>query len=220
MATSRNLLSGIAVSLCLVGLPRGAAAQQASASQNAGGPMTIERVENGFVIAPDFKYTEIDKSSAKLAGVSGGWVYDDTLLFGAAGYWQTNQSSGPRMSYGGAVVKWLVQNSDPVGFSLGALVGGGEARLPTTVTFSSFDHDPHPVGMPPILTTQTATINVHERFFVFEPEADVSLRLARQLRLSVGAGYRVIGGVFRDNSRLQGASGTVSLQFFTASGRK
>lgn len=219
MATSRNLVGGIAVSLSLIGLPHRAAAQQASTSQ-AGGPMTVERVENGFVIAPDFKYTQFDKSSATLAGVSGGWVYDHTLLFGAAGYWQTNHTSGPKMSYGGAVVKWLVQNTEPVGFSLGALVGGGEARLPTTVTFTSFDHDGRPGTMPPMVTTQTGTINLHEQVFVFEPEADVSLKLARQVRLSVGVGYRVIGGGFHDNSRLQGPSGTVSLQFFTAPGKK
>jgi hypothetical protein len=222
MATSRNVTRwSITIIACLIGLPHAAAAQQAAASQSGGGPMTIERVENGFVLAPDFKYTEIDKSAARLAGASGGWVYDNTLLLGAAGYWQTNQSNGPRMSYGGAVVKWLVQNTEPVGFSLGALVGGGEARLPTTVTFASFDHDGRgPDNRPNVVTTQTGTVLVRERFMVFEPEAGVSLRLGRQVRLAAGVGYRVVGGAFHDaNSRLQGATGTVSLQFFTSPGR-
>jgi hypothetical protein len=219
MATSRNVARWIAVSLCLVGLPHSAAAQQAASSQSGAGPMKVERVENGFVLAPDFKYTEIDHSSAKLAGVYGGWVYDHTLLFGAAGYWQTNQTAGSRMSYGGALVKWLVQNTEPVGFSLGALVGGGEARLPTTVGFASFDGDGHGAdNMPHVVMTQSGTFLLHDRFFVFEPEADVNLKLARQVRLAVGVGYRVIGGAFNANSRLQGASGTVSLQFFTAPG--
>src|ERR1035437_9584846 len=132
MATLQTIRRLIAVSLCLVGLPLSAAAQQAASSQSGAGSITVERVENGFVLAPDFKYTEIDHSSAKLAGVYGGWVYDHTLLLGAAGYWQTNQTAGSRMSYGGALVKWLVQDTEPVGFSLGALVGGGQTRLPTT----------------------------------------------------------------------------------------
>jgi hypothetical protein len=220
MATSRNVARGIAVCLCLVGLPRAAAAQQAASSQSGSGPMRVERVENGFVLAPDFKYTEVDKSSARLAGVSGGWVYDHTLLFGAAGYWQTNQTDAPRLSYGGAVVKWLVQNTEPVGFSLGALVGGGEAWLPTTASFASFNQDGHgPDNMPHVMMTRSGTLLLREQFFVFEPEADVSLKLARQVRLAVGVGYRVVGGAFSSNSRLQGASGTVSLQFFTAPGK-
>ena len=220
MATLQTIRRLIAVSLCLVGLPLSAAAQQAASSQSGAGPMTVERVENGFVLAPDFKYTEIDHSSAKLAGVYGGWVYDHTLLLGAAGYWQTNQTAGSRMSYGGALVKWLVQNTEPVGFSLGALVGAGEARLPTTVGFASFDDDGHGTdNMPQVMTTQSGTLLLREQFFVFEPEADVNLKLARQVRLAVGVGYRVIGGAFNANSRLQGASGSVSLQFFTAPGK-
>ena len=218
MATLQTIRRLFAVSLCLVGLPLSAAAQQAASSQSGAGSITVERVENGFVLAPDFKYTEIDHSSAKLAGVYGGWVYDHTLLLGAAGYWQTNQTAGSRMSYGGALVKWLVQDTEPVGFSLGALVGGGETRLPTTVSFVSFDHDAHN-NMPPVMTTQSGTLLVREQFFVFEPEADVSVKLARQVRLAVGVGYRVIGGAFNANSRLQGASGSVSLQFFAAPGK-
>ena len=218
MATLQTVRRLIGVSLCLVGLPLSAAAQQAASSQSGAGSITVERVENGFVLAPDFKYTEIDHSSAKLAGVYGGWVYDHTLLLGAAGYWQTNQIAGSRMSYGGALVKWLVQDTEPVGFSLGALVGGGETRLPTTVSFVSFDHDAHD-NMPPVMTTQSGTLLVREQFFVFEPEADVSVKLARQVRLAVGVGYRVIGRAFNANSRLQGASGSVSLQFFTAPGK-
>jgi hypothetical protein len=218
MATLQTIRRLIAVSLCLVGLPLSAAAQQAASSQSGAGSITVEHIENGFVLAPDFKYTEIDHSSAKLAGVYGGWVYDHTLLLGAAGYWQTNQTAGSRMSYGGALVKWLVQDTEPVGFSLGALVGGGETRLPTTVSFVSFDHDVHD-NMPPVMTTQSGTLLVREQFFVFEPEADVSVKLAPQVRLAVGVGYRVIGGAFNANSRLQGASGSVSFQFFTAPGK-
>jgi hypothetical protein len=204
--TSSHAARRIALCLCLVGLPHAAAAQQ--------GAMTIEPVQNGFVIAPDFKYTKIDNSSERLAGVYGGWVYDHTLVFGAAGYWQTNERTGPRFSYGGALVKWLVQDTEPLGFSLNALLGGGEARLPTTVAFTSFDERPD--HAPPHLVTTQGTVFLRDQFFVFEPGADVNLRLASHARLAVGVGYRVIGGAFSADRRLRGASGSVSLQFFTA----
>jgi hypothetical protein len=205
--TSSHAPRWIALCLCLVGLPHAAAAQQAS--------MTIEPVDNGFVVAPDFKYTKIDGSSASLAGVYGGWVYDHTLVFGAAGYWQTNgDRNRAQVSYGGALVKWLVQDTEPVGFSLSALIGGGDARLPTNVTFTSFDSRN---TVPPHLVTTQGQVLLRDQFFVFEPGADVNVRLAPHARLAVGVGYRVIGRAFNDaESRLRGASGTVSVQFFTA----
>jgi len=199
----------ITLSLCLMGLPHAAAAQQASAG------MTIEPIDNGFVISPEYKFTKVDHADASMAGVSGGWVFDHTLVLGAAGYWQTDADRGPRMSYGGAVVKWLVQDREPLGLSIGALIGGGEARLPTSVTFQSLDFN-HPAGTPPTVVSTPGIINLYDRFFVFEPTADVSVRVASHARLAVGAGYRAIGHAYGEDSRLRGASGTVSLQFFTS----
>jgi hypothetical protein len=199
----------ITLSLCLAGLPHTAAAQQTPAG------MTIEPIDNGFVISPEFKFTKVDHADASMAGLSGGWVYDHTLVFGAAGYWQTNDDHGPQLSYGGAVVKWLVQDREPLGFSIGALIGGGEARLPTAVTFQSLDFN-HPNGTAPTVVSRPGIVNLYDRFFVFEPTADVSVRVASHARLAIGAGYRAIGHAYGEEGRLRGASGTVSLQFFTS----
>lgn len=186
--------------------------------------MTLERIENGFIIAPDFKYTKVDQASAKLAGVYGGWVYDHMLLIGGAGYWLTNENRAFQMAYGGAVVKWLVQSKEPVGFSLGALIGGGRATLPTTFAgFGPIDNDRDGNNMdsrPTYIVVSSGTFAVRRDFMVFEPEADVNLKLARQVRLAVGVGYRVVGGAFDMNRQLRGVSGSVSLQFFTAAGMR
>jgi len=46
-----------AVALGLVLLPLGAAAQTLSPVQGSGGPMVVERVKSGVLIAPDFRIT-------------------------------------------------------------------------------------------------------------------------------------------------------------------
>src|SRR5260221_9863467 len=131
-----------AACVCLLAAPVAAAAQQDAAAQVNQGPMKIERVENGFAITPEFKVTDVDKSHARLAGASGGWVFDRTIVVGGAGYWLTNNSSAFKMAYGGAVVEWLVNVDAPIGFSVRTLVGGGRATLANSSTeILPFDHD-------------------------------------------------------------------------------
>jgi hypothetical protein len=183
--------------------------------------MIVERVENGFSIAPDFKVTEVDKSSAWLAGAYGGWVFDRTLLVGGGGYWLTNQRSAFKMAYGGVVVEWLVRTDKPIGFSARGLFGAGESTLAATTAVSrddsdrdnrSFDDDRDNSRL------SNGRFAIRQNFLVFEPQADVLVKLTRQWRLDVGAGYRVIGGRHAVDTRLRGVTGSVALQF-TASGK-
>src|SRR5205809_6251266 len=66
----------------------GVSAVQAAATgeQNAG-PMVIERVHSGVLLAPDFKVTEVDGRTSELVGGYGGWLTDRTLFIGGGGYW-------------------------------------------------------------------------------------------------------------------------------------
>jgi hypothetical protein len=53
----------------------------------SGGPMKIETLDSGFVIAPEARFGEINGEFATFAGAHGGWVTDHTLFIGAgAGY--------------------------------------------------------------------------------------------------------------------------------------
>jgi hypothetical protein len=177
------------------------------------GPMTVERMHSGFLIAPDIKITEVDRKSSALAGAYAGWVSDDTFFVGAGGYWLASQSRDREMAYGGLVVQWFAHSNDRVGFSAKGLVGGGQARLSSSViSIRDFPFDrvqveqvfPGPGGI--------SNVRFREGFFVAEPEVDVRVRLASHLRLTGGIGYRFIAAEGRDSNRLRGAAGSVALQ--------
>ena len=81
---TRSLTLGIAVwAFCAASLLPVAAGAQTTPASN---PMRIEPIDNGFVIAPDARLTEVNEKFATLAGVYGGWLTDRTLLVGAGGW--------------------------------------------------------------------------------------------------------------------------------------
>ena len=75
--------SVLAASLVLLA-PLTAAAQ--------GGPMIVERVENGFLASPDVKVTDVDHKTSELVGGYAGWVFDQTVFVGGGGYWIDRKS--------------------------------------------------------------------------------------------------------------------------------
>ena len=63
----------------------------------------------------------------------------------------------------------------------------------------------------------TFNVRVRDGFFVAEPEINVFVRLARNVRLTGGIGYRLVDArrnfdYSDDDNRLRGASGSVALQ--------
>src|SRR5207247_7937205 len=209
----------ILASLVVVAIPVCAAAQDQEKTSDANtastgqaqGPMTIERVHNGWAVAPDFKVTRIDGATGRLAGAYGGWVFDNTLLVGGGGYWMTNGAHDRDLSYGGAVVEWLQRADRAIGYSVRGLAGFGTSRLAGTIDgyaqpLRRFDRD----GRTLASATRQAVFRDH--FFVFEPQANALVRLTRLLRLDAGVGYRLIDGGDRVDRRLRGISGSVALQ--------
>ena len=202
-----------AAALCLLGRPGVARAQTASPQVNQG-PMRVERVESGFAIVPEVKFTEVNHRDAWLAGVYGGWILDRTFLVGGGGYWLTNRSSSFRMAYGGPVVQWFVGSDKPVGFSARSLIGFGSATLPGTVCCYPPYVGPYGNGRgyPVDYPIAPYPIGYYQWFGIFEPQANVAVRLSRQLRLSGGFGYRVIWGAYSSNNQLRGPSGSVGVE--------
>lgn len=208
--------------------PLGAAAQQAddaaggpggadakAAQQGTSqGPMIVERVHSGWLVAPDFKVTRLDHRTSELAGAYGGWVADENVFFGAGLYVLTNGSRDREMAYGGFVFQWLGATDRTFGYSLKTLLGGGEATL--TDSFTELVPVPRPIGstVPIAFAPQTLQFRSRQQFFVVEPEANALVRLGRNVHLTVGAGYRFIGSDRwnPDTHRLSGATGTVGVQ--------
>jgi len=219
-----------AVAVVLV-FPTGAYAQADDQSPPAGqppatqGPMIVERLHSGFMFAPEVKATLFDKKVSPLVGGSAGWVADETFFVGGAGYWMPERGRSDReLAYGGAVLQWFVRSSDRFGFSAKALLGGGRATLPDTITQILPLPQPRelerltPAQITDLLRTRTVTqtIRLRENFVMAEPEVNARIGLARHVRLTVGAGYRFAGTDWRRGGdarrRLSGATGSLGVQ--------
>ena len=190
--------SAAAAGLLFVAMPIAAAAQSGGAAPVGQGPMTVERVPSGFLVAPDFKITEVDRKTSALAGGYAGWLTDDTFFIGGGGYWLANRASDRQMAYGGLVVQWLARRNEAFGFGAKALVGGGQATMVSDgndIHIQDLDRDRFP----------TTRFRFHEGFFVAEPEVNLLVRLTKHVTLTGGAGYRFIGAEGRDGSRLSAA---------------
>jgi len=204
--------AGWAVVLLALAAPAALHAQ-APAGPAAEG-LVFERMQSGFVVAPDVRFTEMDGRYGTLVGGTAGWLTDDTLLIGAGGYWLTDGGRDRGLGYGGLVLEWSAHRSRRVGVSLRGLVGFGSGTLPVTVSgpVGGWDRDRRhgvPGGKIP---TGTFTALVDNGFFVAEPEARATVLVTRWLRLGAGVGYRFIGSSGSFNSRLDGVSGSVSVQ--------
>jgi hypothetical protein len=224
-------LPGALLVLGILGAP--ASAQPPAAP--AAGQLTIERVEQGFVVAPDARVTEVDGRTAALAGGYAGWMTDRRWLVGAGGYWLANNDDDLQMAYGGLVAEWLARSDQRIGFGVRGLVGGGRATLGSTLgeyfggggVIGLPVHEPRLVqaarlghrgggrwwdGRTPSIDADTAIL-VREYFFVVEPQASVVWHFARWARLDVGVGYRLTAGAGALDEDLRGASASVAVQF-------
>jgi hypothetical protein len=166
--------------------------------------MIVERVHNGLLVVPEYKFTEVDKRSAGLAGAYAGFVIDEHFFVGGGGYVLATERRGREMAYGGLVLAWLGGN-DTFGYSAKTLLGGGSAE-------SFFVAAPGRFPTEPFRTRQS--------FFVAEPEVDLVIHFTDHVGLAVGAGYRFAGsdrynrdfGFGISDSRLSGAVGSIGLQ--------
>ena len=127
--------------------------------------MIVERVHNGFLVAPDFKFTgDRSPKSSGLAGGYAGFVIDDQFFIGGGGYGLATDRRGRDLAYGGFVLQWLVGGNDTFGFSAKTLLGGGSAETSGTVQVV----DRGRVISEPFRSRQD--------FFVAEPELDALVR--------------------------------------------
>ena len=219
----RAIVTALGVGLVLCLEPAAASAQTGGAAldlsaveQVSQGPMIVERVHNGFLVAPDFKVTQLDHRVSELAGVYAGWLADQTFFIGGGGYWLANRSHDRRMAYGGLVVGWLAGTDRRIGFGAKGLVGGGRATLTGSLADFYDPRDERGGPMPILVPIPDTRVRVRQDFFIAEPEANLLVNLSKHLRLTGGVGYRFIGGErgFRRSTRdrLRGATGSVALQ--------
>lgn len=183
-----------------------AAAPAPSRSSESG--IHVSPTEDGFMIAPDYRVTEINHETAQFVGAYGGYVFDGQFLVGGGGYWQTQSIQGERIAYAGPVVEWRAFRSKTFGLNFHGLVGGGWRDLDDSY-FARFDRPGIDRRALPPERFRTLLYGFHnDPFFVAEPEAQFVVRLGSSVRVQAGAGYRATSV-----DSLSGASGSVSVQF-------
>ncbi len=172
------------------------------------GGVHVTTGEDGFMIAPDYRVTDINHHTAQLLGAYGGYVFGGQFLVGAGGYWQVDSTNGLRIAYGGPVLEWRVFPDKAVGLNLHGLIGGGW-RYADDSYFANFGRPRFDHRGVPARRYNTLPYGFYDdAFFVAEPEAQVVVRMASWIRLQGGVGYRATSS---DNTN--GASGSLSVQF-------
>jgi hypothetical protein len=204
-----------------VGLTSAAYAQ---AQAPAPAPLVVERIHNGFVMAPDFKVTDVDGEFGQLAGVYAGSVLDERVLVGAAVYWTANGSDTFKLTYGGLLVGWRTPDTNRIRFGVRGLAGIGTATLPVeavpalsrsplaspTVRFGT--RTPPRVA-PDLALPPSLRFGAKDDFLVFEPQGTVGLNVTDHIVISVGAGYRAVALTDALRNRVDGATGSIGLEF-------
>ena len=225
-ASRGGRFSAVFVVLLLM-LPATALAQDAQAQ----GPLVIERVRNPFVVAPDYKVTDVDGDFGQLAGVYAGVSIQNTLFIGGAGYWLVNGSESNKLAYGGLLAGWSMAAGRRIRFGARSLVGIGSATLGSDFEVTrGFDggrgiDGPGGIGGRPgdnrgaarfgtSGTTRADAIRIRARddFFVFEPQADVLTRVTDHIGLHWAGGYRLTALADALDDRVNGPIGSVALQ--------
>jgi hypothetical protein len=161
--------------------------------------------EDGFVIAPDVRFTEVNHHTTQMVGAYGGYVFSKQLLVGFGGYWQADSSDGAHILYGGPVFEWRVFPNSIVGLNLHGLMGAGWRYFDGDYYYWATRSNRYlpPPGIRPVPGGY-----YNDGFFVAEPEAQVVVRFGSWIRAQAGIGYRATS-----TDGLSGTSGSISMQF-------
>lgn len=194
-----------ALTLTVAGAAQASAQSTPPAGSGAGpAPMVVERVHSGFTAAPEVRFTQVDEQLKVLAGGQAGWVFDQTLMIGGAGYGLVNGERDEQLTYGGVVVEWRFLPVDsPIRFGVKGLVGGGTATQRADVAILR--------ARPAIFPGRR--VLVRDDFAVFEPEFTLHIRLSDLVGVTAGASYRATTGAGLLEDRINGATASLAVHF-------
>jgi hypothetical protein len=164
------------------------------------GPLVLEPIESHFVVAPEYKFTELDGRTGHMAGVSAGMLTDRSLFIGGAIYFLTNGSDDFGLTYGGLLTGWTTGLNSHLRVGGRGLFGFGGAT--TSEAFTSFD--PHFRGI------RSYRFIGHDDFIFAEPQAQAHVTFANHVGIDVTGGYRFAG--FDEFTGVDGATGSLALQ--------
>jgi hypothetical protein len=172
-------------------------------------------ITNGGYGAPELKFTQIQGNWGLMMGGRGGWIINHTFSIGGGGYGlltshKIENYQPPfdttvylRTGWGGLFLEYINCSNSLVHFTINALIGGGGAvytRAMKDVMYYDYNGRAYETSA----------------FFVLEPGATVDLNVTKFMRISLGAGYRIISGLNLSrttNKDLGGASINLAFKF-------
>jgi hypothetical protein len=190
------------IALALAVLLAGTAVQAQTPGGPSSGPLVLERIENHFVVAPEYKVTEIDGRTGQLAGVSAGVLTDESMYLGGAIYSLANRSDDFELTYGGLLLGWTVPAGSKVRVGGRGLIGLGTATLGDAID----------VRIPRSSVTRTVVFRQRDDFVFAEPQAQAHVTVASHIGVDATAGYRFAGMEDFLDDRLNGATGSLAVQ--------
>lgn len=211
------MVRATAIGLSILLVSASAARAQTPSAPSAQGPLVLEPIHSPFVVAGDYKVTEVDGNVGHMAGVRAGRLIDDVFFAGGAVYWLPDGPDRAELTYGGALLGWSFSPRHRIRFGGSGLVGVGTARLATDFTLLQRSvgsrNDFRSVVISTSGGTRVVRALVRDDFFVFEPQANVNTRLTDHLGVDFSAGYRVVGFADALRNRLDGATGSLAVRF-------
>lgn len=175
------------------------------------GPLQLMPIERRLLFAPDVKITQINGATGVLVGGYGGVEVDNRFFFGGAAYWLAEADHAADMFYGGALVGWQFVNTDRVHVGGRGLVGFGQATSYDTIYSYPVRVDPRH-GHYPGYGYPYGYAGWYSAMVIAEPEVRAEIALSRQIRIGLGAGYRVTSAENVYGHQLNGVTGSVSVQ--------
>src|SRR4051812_3862839 len=166
------------------------------------GPLVLERIESQFIVAPEYKFTDVNGRTGHMAGVSAGVLTDRSLYLGGAVYFLTNGSNDFGLTYGGFLAGWTTGLGSHVRVGGRGLLGFGGATLGEA--FPPYD--------PPLRGVRSYRYIAHDDFLVAEPQGQVHFSFADHVGVDVTGGYRFTGWDEFIRGGVDGATGAVALQ--------
>jgi hypothetical protein len=182
----------------------------AAAAQTTQAPLVLERIHSPFVVAPDYKITDLDGNTGQLAGAYAGRLLDNALFIGGGAYWLVDGDHGEEMVYGGLILGWSMPAGSVIRFGARGLVGFGTATLGTGVELRGGDPRLHDRTRQ--VPGQSVRFLASDDFVVFEPQLNATVRVIPHVGVELGGGYRVSGATDALEDRLNGVTGSVAVQ--------
>ena len=181
-------------------------------AQETQGPLQFLPIENRVIVAPDVKITQINGATGELVGVYAGIEIDKKFFIGGAGYWLAEADHAADMFYVGALLGWQFINTERFHIGGRGLVGFGQATAYDTSYPVPVRVDPRHGGYYPGYGYGYGYGAWYSAMVIAEPEIRADIGLSRQVRIGLGAGYRVTSAENLYGRQLNGVTGSVSLQ--------